>query len=172
MIRQDARKLDHKTLEEIRIRAVKQVQDGESPEVVIHAVGFSRACIYSWLAAYRSGGWHALRARAISGRPKTLSGAQINWIYKTVTTKNPLQLQFAFALWTRPIIRSLLWRKFKIKLSVSSVGRLLNQLGLSCQKPLLKAIQQNPILVKKWLEQDFPKNQGVGSEGGCGALFR
>ena len=36
----DARKLSHKTHEEIRIRAVKQVQSGESPEVVI--VGFHR----------------------------------------------------------------------------------------------------------------------------------
>lgn len=171
MSRQDARKLDHKTLEEIRIRAVKQVQEGESPEVVIRALGFSRACIYSWLASYRSGGWHALRARAISGRPKTLSGSQIQWIYKTVTTKNPLQMKFAFALWTRPMIRSLLWRKFKIKLSISSVGRLLKQLGLSCQRPLLKAIQQNPVLVKQWLKQDFPKIKALAREAGAELFF-
>ena len=171
MLRQDARKLNHKTLEEIRIRAVKQVQGGESPEVVIRALGFSRACIYSWLASYRSGGWHALQARPISGRPKTLSGLQIQWVYKTVTTKNPLQMKFAFALWTRPMIRSLLWRKFKIKLSISSVGRLLNQLGLSCQKPLLKAIQQNPILVKAWLEKEFPKIKALAKSAGAELYF-
>ena len=42
----DARKLGHKTLEEIRIRAVQRVEAGESPEVVIKALGFSRSCIY------------------------------------------------------------------------------------------------------------------------------
>ena len=47
MPRRDARELDHKTLEEIRIRAVEQVQSGESPEVVIKALGFSRSCIYT-----------------------------------------------------------------------------------------------------------------------------
>jgi transposase len=48
------RELDHKTLEEIRIRAVEQVQSGESPEAVIKALGFSRGCICTWLALYRS----------------------------------------------------------------------------------------------------------------------
>src|SRR5215813_8531432 len=38
--RQDARKLDHKTLEAIRVRAVQRVQSGESPEVVVKRVGF------------------------------------------------------------------------------------------------------------------------------------
>jgi hypothetical protein len=52
MPQNDARKLDHKTLEEIRTRAVERVQAGESPEVVIAALGFSRSCIYSWLAMY------------------------------------------------------------------------------------------------------------------------
>ncbi|MEO5354978.1 MAG: hypothetical protein H7835_17440 [Magnetococcus sp. XQGC-1] len=35
----DGRKLNHKTLEEIRIRAVRRVEAGESPETVIQALG-------------------------------------------------------------------------------------------------------------------------------------
>jgi hypothetical protein len=35
----DGRQLDHKTLEEILIRAVQQVEAGESPEEVIKVVG-------------------------------------------------------------------------------------------------------------------------------------
>lgn len=157
MRRQDARKLDHKTLEEIRIRAVAQVQNGQSPEVVIRALGFSSRCIYLWLAAYRSGGWHALKARKISGRPKKLTGFQIKWIYDVVTTKNPMQLKFSFALWTRPMIRTVIFRKYGVRLSLASIGRLLAQLGLTCQKPLSKAIEKNPSLVKAWLKEEFPE---------------
>jgi hypothetical protein len=43
----DGRKLSHAALEEIRIRAVKRVEAGESPEVVIDALGFHRSAIYT-----------------------------------------------------------------------------------------------------------------------------
>ena len=77
--KRDARKLDHKTLEAIRIRAVEQVQAGESPAVVIQALGFSRACIYEWLAWYREGGWEALRAApsAVPALLRTTSSATL-----------------------------------------------------------------------------------------------
>jgi len=54
--------MSHEALEEIRIRAVEQVQSGESPESVIKALGFSRSCIYTWLAMYRAGARSAFEA--------------------------------------------------------------------------------------------------------------
>ncbi|MGB5987144.1 MAG: helix-turn-helix domain-containing protein, partial [Desulfobacterales bacterium] len=100
----DGRKIGPKAMEEIRIHAVERVQDGESPELVIQSLGFSRACIYNWLARYRAGGWHALRTGQRSGRPKKLSGKQIKWLYNTIRDKDPQQLKFEFALWTRSMI--------------------------------------------------------------------
>ena len=167
----DARKLDHKTLEAIRIRAVEQVQAGESPEVVIKVLGFSRVCIYNWLAAYRAGGWQALRAKPLKGRPRKITGRQIKWIYDAVTLKNPLQFKFEFALWTRPMIRALIKDKYGIRLSLASVGRLLAQLGLTCQKPLTRAFQQNPALVDKWLKEEFPKIRAKAKKKGAEIFF-
>src|SRR5208283_1073033 len=48
-------------------------------------------------------------------------------------------------------------RQYGIKLSVVSVGRLLKKLGLSCQKPLMRAFQQDPVIVQQWIEEDYPK---------------
>lgn len=163
-MKQDARRLKHSTLEEIRIRAIQQVQAGESAETVIRALGFHRSCIYEWLARYRAGGWQALRSRPLKGRPKKLSGKQIRWIYDTVTLKSPLQYQFEFALWTRGMVRTLIYERFGIRLSIWSVGRLLNQLGLTCQRPLLKAYQQNPEWVEQWLQKDFPRIQELAKK--------
>jgi len=171
MPKNDARKLDHKTLEAIRIRAVEQVQAGESPEVVIKALGFSRSCIYTWLARYRSGGWHTLRAIPLNGRPPRITGPQMKWIYNTVTRKNPLQLKFEFALWTRGMIRILIKERFHIDLSLTSVGRLLAQLGLTCQKPLMRAFQQNPSLVEKWLKEEFPAIRTQAKKRGAEIFF-
>ena len=155
----DGRKLSSKTMEQIRIRAVHRVQEGESPEVVIRALGFTRACIYNWLARYRCGGWHALRTGKQSGRPKKLSGQQISWICRTIQDKTPQQLKFPFALWTRGLVVRMIRDQFKIKLSESSVGRLLRQLGFTCQKPLYRAYQKNPELIKEWKNKIYPQIQ-------------
>jgi transposase len=153
----DARRLDHATLEAMRERAVRSVHNGESPEVVARIIGINRSTIYGWLAQYRRGGWSALKAKPLFGRPPKLDGKKLNWIYNTVTQKNPMQLKFAFALWTREMVAKLIKVKYNISLSVVSVGRLLAQLGITCQRPLHHALERDEALVRQWLKQDYPK---------------
>jgi len=153
----DARRLDHATLEAMRERAVRSVHDGESPEVVARIIGISRSTIYGWLAQYRRGGWSALKAKPLFGRPPKLDGKKLKWVYDTVTQKNPMQLKFAFALWTREMVARLIKVKFNISLSPVSVGRLLAQLGITCQRPLHRALERDEALVRQWLKQDYPR---------------
>src|SRR3984893_2567815 len=157
MKQDDARKLDHATLEAMRIRAVRSVQAGENPEVVARSLRISRRTIYGWLARYRRGGWGPLKAKPLFGRPPKLNGKQMKWIYNTVTQKNPLQMKFEFALWTRAMVAKLIKDKFGIRLATNSVGRLLAQLGITPQRPLYQALERNPSLVKKWLKTKFPE---------------
>lgn len=76
----DGRKLDPNTMEQFRIHAVQRVQEGESPEVVVKALDFARACIYNWLSRYRAGGWHALKSGKGTGRPKKLNWKQHHYV--------------------------------------------------------------------------------------------
>jgi len=156
-MKNDARRLDHKTLTELRKRAVQSVQSGETPETVAKVFGVSRVTVYGWLARYRQGGWDALDAKKRGGRRPKLGPKEVRWVYQTVTMKNPLQLKFAFALSTAKMVGELIWRKFGIRLSKASVCRLLNQLGLTPQRPVWRAYQQRPEAVQKWLDEEYPR---------------
>ncbi|MBF0434189.1 MAG: transposase, partial [Magnetococcales bacterium] len=163
----DGRKLNHKTLEEIRIRAVRRVEAGESPETVIQALGFHRSCIYEWIAKYREGGIDALRAKLAPGKTPKLNGKHMKWLYTSIVGKNPLQLRFPFALWTRSMVRELIRRELGIALSECQVGRLLHKLGLSPQKPVRKAWQRNDVWVDRWRREEFPAIQAQAKQEGA-----
>ncbi len=170
-MKMDGRRLDHKTREEIRTRAVQRVEAGESPEVVVKALGFHRSCIYEWIAKYREGGIDALRTKKITGRPKKINGAQIRRIYNIVTMKDPRQLKFEFALWSRSMVRQLIRSEFGIKISDVSVGRLLRKLGLSPQRPLRRAYQQDKDRVEAWLQDEYPKIRAMARRKGATIYF-
>jgi transposase len=167
----DARKLDHTTLEALRIRAVQSVQEGESPEVVARTFRITSRTMYKWLAQYRQGGWGALKAKPLAGRPPKLDDKKLKWIYHTVVQKNPMQLRFRFALWTREMVADLIKEKYGIRLAANSVGRLLAQLGITPQKPLHRAIEQDATLVRKWLKTEYPKIRKMAKTQGADIWF-
>ena len=167
----DGRRLDHKTRENIRIRAVQQIESGESPEIVAQGLGFHRSCIYEWIAKYREGGLEALRTRPISGRPRKLDGPSLQKLYGIITSKSPLQLKFPFALWTRLMIRELIHEQFAVRLSDVSVGRLLRKLGLSPQKPLRRAYQQDAEAVERWKTEEYPALRKLAKRMGATIYF-
>jgi len=155
MNKQDGRALSHSVREEIRKRAVARVLDGESPEEVIKSLGFHRSCIYDWLAKYKEGGESALKTRPISGRPRKFPDEYADRLRKLIK-KNPLQLDFHDALWTREMIRELLEREFGVCVSERTVSNILARFGITAQRPRFKAYEQDSEAVKIWLEETWP----------------
>ena len=88
-----------------------------------------------------------------------------------MANKNPQQLYFPFALWTVAMVQTLIAERYQVQLSHSSVCRLLHQLGLSAQRPLWRAYQQNPEAVKRWLEKDYPAIRRRAKREGAQIFF-
>jgi transposase-like protein len=47
-MKRDGRKLDHKTLEEIRLMAMERLREGEAASSVMASFGLCRTTIYKW----------------------------------------------------------------------------------------------------------------------------
>ena len=69
------------------------------------------------------------------------------------------------------MIGTLIWRQYGIKLSAISVGRLLAQMGLSCQKPLSRAFEQDEdCWSNNGSSGDFPRSCALAKKE-CAVMF-
>ena len=158
IMKKDGRTHDRKTKETLRMMAVARIREGEDVAAVMASLGLCRTTAYKWLGkvAGRGRGLHCLASRKGTGRKPKLTRTQKSQVFRWVNGKNPLQYGFDFALWTREAVRELILRKFDIRLSVTSVGSLLAELGLTPQKPLQRAYQRDPVAIERWQRDTFP----------------
>src|SRR5947208_4760187 len=157
--------------EEERVRAVQLMEEGRSPELVADVLGVSRSSVFEWQRKYREGGLAALSTKFASGRPTFRTDKQILKLRSFIVGRDPRQFSFGVALWTRKVVRELIERQFDIKVSLSTVGRILTKLGLSVQRPLYRAYQQDRELVRRWKTEEYPKIRAQATEVGALIFF-
>jgi transposase len=158
VMKRDGRTHDRKTQEAIRLMAVERILEGEDVASVMASYGFCRTTAYKWLAKARGRGRgkRVLAARKGTGRPPKLTASQKRQVFRWINGKNPLQYGFDFGLWTRAIVRELIFKKFGVRLSVTSVGSVLAELNLTPKKPLQRAYQRDPEAVGRWQRESYP----------------
>jgi transposase len=154
---QDARSLPAKAQEALRLRVVKAVRAGLTQTEAARLFGVARGTVNGWMRLWARQGWRALRARR-RGRPRQprLAPARAERAVRLILSRCPDQLRLRFALWTREAVQQLLARRFGVQVSVWTVGRYLQEWGLTPQKPVRRAYEQNPALIRKWLESEYP----------------
>ena len=153
----DARRLDHHTLEALRERAVRKVQEGESPEVVARVLGLNRSTVYGWLAQYRRGGWGALKAKPLFGRPPKLDGRSLSWIFDAVTQKNPLQMKFAFGAVDPRDGRQIDQGQIQDRLEPCLGGAASGPTRHHLPEASASRLGARRTLVQQWLKKEYPQ---------------
>lgn len=143
----------------------------EPVHLVARVYNLPQRTLFDWLSRYRSGGWDALKEGVRTGRKRKLSADDMKWLYDAVTMGSPLNHKFEFCLWTLNIIRELISSERGIKLSKSSVSRLLGHLGLSPQRPIYKSYKQDPEKIEHYLNTTFPDVARQAKELGAQIYF-
>ena len=135
----DARKVDRKTLQYLRNRAVRLRESGKKNIEVAKILGIAPETVSRWYKRYKIRGNSALKVKQ-NGRPKgsgkKLTNEQERSIIKKLVDTTPKQLKFkfqetfllrknrftSFALWTREAVRELIKRMYGIDMPLSTVG--------------------------------------------------
>jgi transposase len=155
-MKRDGRALAHNTLEEMRMLAIRRMEEGERPAEVAASFGLHRGWAYKCRATARRKGLKGLRSSKGSGRPRSLTREQEQQVFVWVNGKNPQQYGFDFGLWTRHVVRELVARDYGITLSLASIGAILARVGLTPQKPLQQAYQRDQQAVDLWIKEAYP----------------
>ena len=172
MAREPGTRVPRSSLEDTRRRVIEAIEGGLHPEDAAIAYGCGRSTVYGWLANYDAGGMAALSVRKPPGAAPKLNGKQIARLRQWIVGKDPRQLQFDYALWTREIIRDLIEREFGVTYTLQGLGKLLSRLGLSPQRPLVRAYEQDPERVRRWKEEEYPAIRDEAARAGAAAADR
>jgi transposase len=164
-------KRGRRATDEERVRAIQLVESGKHPKEVAEFLNVGESTVLEWMRKYRAGGLAAVSTKFASGRPTTLSDRQMMELFALIVGCEPRQLSFGFALWTRKLVRDLIRQRFKVGLSEVSVGRILKKLGLSPQRPLYRAYQQNPERVERWRREEYPAIRAKAAKEGATVFF-
>lgn len=172
MAKIDGRTLDHKTLEHLRLLAVKRViEQGEKPSLVMDSLGLCRTTIYPWLREFKAKGWGALAQSISHGPEPRLTEKQRQQVRRWILGKDPRQHGFDFGLWTRRIVQTLIQEKMGVELCLTSVGKLLASLEITPQKPLRRAYERNPAAVEHWRRTTYPQLKQRAKQLGATIFF-
>ena len=172
MVKRDGRKLDHKTLEELRFLAVRRVNEGgEKPSEVARSMGFCRTALYPWLRKARKHGLGSLGLSKASGPVPKLTAKQCAQVRKWIVGNDPRQYGFEFGLWTRQIVAELIATKFGVTMTLAGVGKLLARLDITPQRPLRRAYERDERAVEQWKQETYPELRKRARRHGAEIFF-
>lgn len=136
-------------LERRRRRAIELLQRGGTVTEVARRVGCSHSSVILWRDQVQRRGLAALQARPASGRPPKLSAKQVERLPRLLVRGAPAW-GFTTDVWTTQRIATVIHREFGVQLHRAHVGRLLDRLGWSCQKPERRATERDEATIAHW----------------------
>jgi transposase len=76
---------------------------------------------------------------------------------KRALKAGPGEYGFATELWTTQRVAQVIQSLFGIQYHPDHVGRLLGQIGWSCQRPTTRALQRDERAIRRWKQETWPR---------------
>jgi transposase len=149
----DARKLPRDAQDEMRRQAMRMREELKLPwKEIARVVGVNVSTVIGWSKRYLREGTAGLKSktrgrRYLSGRTLTL--VQEWQLRSVIVGENPKQMSLPYALWNRRAVMQLVKVLFDIDMPIRTVGEYLLRWGYTPQRPIKRALEQNPVKVEQ-----------------------
>jgi transposase len=159
MDKPDARLLNPTTQNYLRQQAIRLREQGKRIGEIATYLGVHRTTVSGWWQQYQQEGEAALNQQsrgAKFGEGRTLNPAEEATVQRLLREHFPDELNIDSALWTRAAVQTLIACECGVEMPIRTVGEYLKRWGYTPQKPLKRAYEQDPKVVKAWLETQYP----------------
>jgi transposase len=145
----------HTWKEARRLQAWHLKQRGWPQRQSAEALGVSEGAVSQWMARARALGPAARRRRPPPGAPRRLSPGQLTRL-PALLHRGPAAYGFRGELWTRTRVAAIIRLEFGVSYHPRHVGRLLDSLRWSPQKPARRARQRDEAAIAQWRDETWP----------------
>lgn len=153
------KKLDPKSQYELRKQVVRLKNKGYSGREISDITSLTQWTISRIWQTYQREGANGIKLKRrgrSTGEKRRLTTQQEKELKSLMVDKTPEQLKFPFALWTRRAVQIVVKKRFNIDLPLRTITDYLKRWGFTPQKPIKIAYEQNPVAVKRWLDETYP----------------
>lgn len=149
-------KRDFKALAKRRVRALRLLSQGLTQAEVGRKVSVPRQTVHRWATEALAKGEAAVKSVGRPGRKPKLSEEQREKVREALKA-GPEAEGYATALWTTERVARLIEKVTGVRYHADHVGRLLSQLGWSCQRPEGKARERDEARIRRWKRVEWPR---------------
>lgn len=139
-----------------RMLAGQLLLEGGYVDEVAEIVGASQSSVRRWRRAVEKGGLEALRAKPHPGRKPRLNAKQKQQLIR-ILLAGPRKAGYATDLWTCRRVAEVIAKKFQVQYHPDHVGKMLHDLGWTCQKPEQRAREADDAAIQQWRKRDWPR---------------
>ena len=150
-----SKKRDYAGMEQRRLEGARLLEEGVSQAEVARQLGVRRQSVHEWAKVIAVKGEKGL-ARVATGRKPRLNRMQLAQLAEHLQN-GPQAHGYATALWTTERIAKLIHRQFGVRYHRDHVGRVLRQMGWSCQRPTGRARERKEEEIARWKRVEWPR---------------
>jgi len=152
----DGRALDHATLEGYRYAAIELTRAGVPIPTIAKSFRVGPRAVYRWLQLAKETGVRSLKSKKAEGPECLLTCEQLEEL-KTLVRRRATLEGYSTDLWSGPRVRHLIKNRFGVGYHAKHMPRLLKRVGLELRFPERRALEQDPIEVRRWKRIRLPE---------------